>query len=85
MGEMAEQEEQAEQEDFLILTMDTVPGRELRQALGLVWGIGDNTPAACAAIQSAAEAKGANAVVGVRRNTGYSGAAILYGTAVILE
>ena len=82
MGERAEQEEQ---EDFLILTIDTAPGRALRQALGLVWGIGDNTPAACAAIQAAAEAKGANAVVGVRRNTGYSGAAILYGTAVILE
>lgn len=81
----------ANQQDFLCVTLDTVPGRNVQQVLGMVWGIGENTFAASDDMESTAKAKGANAVVGVRRDTiasRHTGAPheyFFYGTAVILE
>ena len=81
----------ANQQDFLCVTIDTVPGRKIHKVLGIVWGIGENTFAACDAMESDAVAKGANAVVGVRRDTivsrhtGTPHEYFFYGTAVILE
>ena len=74
----------ANQQDFLCVTLDTVPGRNVQRALGMAWGSGNSTFAAYEDMKSVAENKGANAVVGVRRS-GYSGGCVLYGTAVILE
>lgn len=82
----------AQERDFICVTTDTVSGRSIRQVLGLVWGIGANSFDAYDDMESSAKAKGANAVVGVRRDTFYrrhpTGANneyFFYGTAVILE
>ena len=81
----------AQERDFICVTTDTVPGRSIRQVLGLVWGSATDNFAAYDEMESSALAKGANAVVGVRRDTiasSYSGNPheyFFYGTAVILE
>lgn len=81
-----------QEKDFICVTTDTVPGRSVRQVLGLVWGIGTDNFAAYDEMESTAQAKGANAVVGVRKDTFYrqhptgpNNEHFFYGTAVILE
>lgn len=83
-----------QEKDFICVTTGTVPGRNVRQVLGLVWGNAPDISDAYAKLESAAKAYGANAVVGTKIDTvsvaqDY-GATVgrqytFYGTAVILE
>ncbi len=84
----------AQEKDFICVTTDTVPGRNIRQVLGLVWSSDSDISDAYAQLESAAKEYGANAVVGTKIDTvavaqDY-GATVgrrytFYGTAVILE
>ena len=84
----------APEKDFICVTTDTVPGRNIRQVLGLVWSSDSDISDAYAQLESDAKAYGANAVVGTRINSVAVGDNYwstvsrdytFYGTAVILE
>lgn len=78
----------AQEQGVICVTTDNVPGRNIRQALCLVYGLHTTIPDAYARLESAVKAYGGNAVVGTRI-VAYASLespyCIIYGTAVILE